>query len=565
MQETWINNNSSTCFLTEACRRYSERDKWGSLNSFVLPHHWNDRFKLKQDHDYLKILYERILGDMTVVFNNIFGSNESEHYYRIILGPWLINYLPIVFDRWETLRSTFSSKSSYLTANLIGLRERVPAKDFNSFIDLMQTDLWNYSLYKRIIDFQHADHCEMVDVIYTEKQIKKHQKKEHKVISTVDKLLSIISKDPRIFFYKSYFKASKLGELNLALRQVPRFYSKEFELEIENDFDVNFRKRFKIGLVASCRFEEFLFEVIFADIPLVYIESFREIRNYTSSLPFNPDKIVTANAYWTNDIFKIWAAHKSTSGTALLISCHGGALPPLFNTFEHEEDISNAYITWFRPYHPKHVQLPPNKLVGSKKQKTCGNNCSVIGFESPKYGYRATAGPISNQTLDVFNHTSEFCSALSDQVKERLRIRPYPNLGWETALRYTDKFGSEKIDSRKSYTKFIQESKLIVCTYPQTTFAEALSSGTPTILVFIPRVYELIPESNELLNMLKTVKIVFTDPLEAAIHVNSIWGDIFQWWHNAEVVAAKRKFYETALRLDLEWKKSWVDYLKKGH
>ena len=138
-------------------------------------------------------------------------------------------------------------------------------------------------------------------------------------------------------------------------------------------------------------------------------------------------------------------------------------------------------------------------------------------------------------------------------------------MGWETALRYTDKFGSEKIDSRKSYTKFIQESKLIVCTYPQTTFAEALSSGTPTILVFIPRVYELIPESNELLNMLKTVKIVFTDPLEAAIHVNSIWGDIFQWWHNAEVVAAKRKFYETALRLDLEWKKSWVDYLKKGH
>lgn len=568
LTETWLRDeNTSICFITEACRVYSERHIWEKLNSFVPEYHWNDRTKLKRDHDYLKDLYERILTDITSVFNNQFGLSEKMDYYRVILGPWLITYLPIVFDRWEMLKCTFDLNNEYVTVGLDGLSDSTTPQDFSSFIALMQTDVWNYQLYKRIITAQYLQKCEIVNVPYISQcdVIKAPVNPKIKVLEAADKLLKIFSKNPKVFFYKSYFPPVKLAELNLALGQVPRLYANEFSLDVEDELNLKFRKCFKLVLVANNRFEEFLFDEIFSDMPVCYLESFLAIRNYTSSLPFTPDKIVTANAYWTEDIFKIWMAGKLSVGSTLLICCHGGAIPPLFDTFEHEEDISNAYITWFKPFHPKQVQLPPNKLVQNRRPKIGGNNCSVIGFESPKYGYRATAGPITNRTLDCFNQTSAFCVALSDGIKEQLRIRPYPNMGWQTAKRYADKFGNEKIVIGTSYKRFIKESKLIVCTYPQTTFSESMASGIPTILVFIPDINETIQQGEELLEILIKAKIVFSDPLEAAKHVNAIWDDVFQWWNSIEVVAAKKLFYETALRIDLDWKQRWVDYLKHDY
>jgi putative transferase (TIGR04331 family) len=568
LQETWlVDENTSIFFLTEACKSYSERDKWENINSNTLEYHWNDRSKLKYDHDYLKNLYEEILTDITIVFNDKFKINERREYYRIVLGPWLINYLPILFDRWETLRCAFELDNNYVTANLIGLNDNSAAKDFNSFIELMQTDLWNYNLYKRIIAFQYSEQCELVGVKYIpeQRQIGKSENLKLKILAAADNVLKFISKSPNIFFYKSYIPPLKLVELNLALGQVPRFYFNEFNFDIVDDLSLDFRKNFKMGLLAKSDFEVFLFNCIFIDMPLSYMESFIEIRSYTSTLPFYPDKIVTSIAYWTEDIFKIWMAGKVNDNTSLLIVCHGGSFPFLFNTFDHEEDISNTYITWFKPFHPKHVQLPPNKLVQNRRPRISGKNCSVIGFESPKYGYRATSSPITNRTLDCFDQTSTFCSALSYEIKEQLRIRPYPKMGWQTSKRYADKFGTDKIEIGNSYERFIKESKLIVCTYPQTTFSESMASGIPTILVFIPEINETIPQGEELLNILKEAKIAFTDPLEAAKHVNAIWGDVFRWWDSIEVVAAKKQFYETALRIDLDWKKSWVDYLKSDY
>ena len=114
LEDTWLKNQHfHRIFLTEACCLFSQRDKWEHLEREIVPYHWNDRKKLKADHDNLKILYERILILLSENLNHLNNTNESVDYWRIIIGPWLINYISVIFDRWETIGRAFIDGKIY--------------------------------------------------------------------------------------------------------------------------------------------------------------------------------------------------------------------------------------------------------------------------------------------------------------------------------------------------------------------------------------------------------------------------------------------------------------------
>ena len=111
----------------------------------------------------------------------------------------------------------------------------------------------------------------------------------------------------------------------------------------------------------------------------------------------------------------------------------------------------------------------------------------------------------------------------------------------------TDFTGS--LDTSPSYKFVIQNSRLIVCTYPQTTFSEAMASGKSTILLYVPKYNELIPEAEPLLEILRNASIVFTDADMAAKHINQIWPTIDERWNSNEVENARNAYFDTALRI----------------
>ena len=64
------------------------------------------------------------------------------------------------------------------------------------------------------------------------------------------------------------------------------------------------------------------------------------------------------------------------------------------------------------------------------------------------------------------------------------RIKPYINLGWNLSLKYKNLYGKDKIIEGKSSLEVLKLSKIVVCTYPETSFLESMISGIPTILLF---------------------------------------------------------------------------------
>ena len=80
-------------------------------------------------------------------------------------------------------------------------------------------------------------------------------------------------------------------------------------------------------------------------------------------------------------------------------------------------------------------------------------------------------------------------------------------MGWETRVRYSDEFGQEIFSNIKSLKKELLNSKIVICTYPQTTFFEAMHIGVPTLLMYVEKTWTLHDNFSPLLEEMRRVGI----------------------------------------------------------
>ena len=107
-ERTW-KKDEKILFLGEWCRLYSRKKIWINLDAEILPYHWDDRVQLHQDYKSLVEIYEILLQELTSTLNELHNVNFKLRYWRILLGPWLIGFIPIIFDRLSCLEKAFSS------------------------------------------------------------------------------------------------------------------------------------------------------------------------------------------------------------------------------------------------------------------------------------------------------------------------------------------------------------------------------------------------------------------------------------------------------------------------
>jgi putative transferase (TIGR04331 family) len=155
-----------------------------------------------------------------------------------------------------------------------------------------------------------------------------------------------------------------------------------------------------------------------------------------------------------------------------------------------------------------------------------------------------------------------FYKYLNPDIKKSVRVKPYKNFGWNTRKQFQDLLGKDRVYSDMSMSSVYNRSKIIICTYPNTTFSEGMASGIPTILFFSKELNERNEVVRPLLDLLRDSKIIFYDPIEAALHLNSIWDNPFRWWNSSKVIKARNEYKNIALDLDKDWGKKWKTFLE---
>ena len=555
-------------------------------------YHWNNNEKKFVDYENLKNVHENLLEIISSKLSIIHNINGNKEYWRVIISNWLGQYVTTNFDRWENIRIFFEKNNTEkFYSNFIPLNDLdyIP-KNHEKFITYSESDEWNHLIYLRLLRFLNIQNLSLIKKeIVKEKLNTNHQTKDSPVDINIIKLAdNIISKFAfrfnKIIFDTFYFPKKEYLKICLRCKLIPSIYSNFFNFSVKSNglLKDDKRTRFKKLLLETNthdKFIQFLLLYIYNDIPESYIEDFDMIRKKILPLAKRKKIIFSMHSISENDNFKIYIAETKKVGSKYIHTDHGGGLTvetddgqrvnPLFQLYEK---ISYKMIKYDRTVKNKNINLflsPTLPMIKSKKQKK-GNNCSIIFVEQRKYLVKFSTGPQLAQSINLFDELTQFVNNLNPEIKSKIKLRTKTHLfneGYNYEKRFSEMFGEKSVDKyslKNSFDDFMNtltNSKLIVVTYPQSAFSQAMYTNIPTILIIKKGHWLLSRPALQIFNVLKENRIAFEDFDEAATHINNNWKELDLWWKSKNVQFARKRFLENFFNVKSNWYSEWSDYI----
>ena len=164
-----------------------------------------------------------------------------------------------------------------------------------------------------------------------------------------------------------------------------------------------------------------------------------------------------------------------------------------------------------------------------------------MGNELKSYINRISPGPMSISSANAIKDLEIICQNVDTNIKSKIFYAPKKKMINFFFEKLSKTLNKKQILPNAELDAHIKLSKLVICTYPQTTFFDAIMSG-PTILVYNPKLWKQYKELDKPYKFLKENNIIFDNPKDAANHINNIWKDIDEWWLKEDVINARNMF-----------------------
>jgi len=563
-------------------------------------YHWKSNEKKFRDYKYLSEQLENLLDIISENLSIIHNVKENKEYWRIIVSNWLSQYLTTMFDRWGLIRTFFvKNEGIKFYSNYILLKDfnQTPNSHYD-FIISTQNDKWNHLIFLRILNFLNITNLLLKGKkdLYEERKKKNiiKTKKEitaFHILKLIDRLISKISfRFNKIIFDSFYFPTKEFLKMSLKLKLIPSKYEKLFKFDFKNNTleEDNKRIEFKNLLTKNNtqdKFIKFVLSNLHKDIPKSYIENFVNIKKKIYPFAKNKKIIISMHSIFVNDNFKTYIAETKKVGSKYIYSDHGGGLTdmhassrsqkdegdnlyPFFNFFKK---VPDKIIRWDNIVQNRNnfINLSPTlPIIKFKNKKRKGTNCSIIFFESLKYKLKFGHGAGLEKDIEIFDKLIQFTNNLDSEIKKKVKFRVkdtfIKNEGYNFENRFSKIFGKNSVDKisfKNSFEKVILNSKLIIMTYPQTAFSEAMYCNVPTILITEKHFWRFSTIASDTFDEFKNSKIAFENFNEAKVHINENWNNLNLWWESADVQAARKKFLTHFFNVKKDWDKEWFDYI----
>ena len=319
------------------------------------------------------------------------------------------------------------------------------------------------------------------------------------------------------------------------------------------------------------RFERLLVKLIPLFIPKGYVEDFLDLRaNALNTLPKYATSIFTANAYQSDEMFKVWAAEHQSLGVPLIIGQHGGTfgMAAVHQSEEHQVGIADNFMTWGwgSEESAKIRSLPSIQLSGraSVEREKDGGVLHVLS-SFPRYFYQLYSMPVAGQYLVYLQNQIRFLNKLDNVSSSKIRIRldaSGTDDAWNAARALTVAGYNSLIDrSNSRLLTLLGSSRLCVCTNNATVFLETLSLNFPTIIFWEASHHEVRADAAPFFEMLEDADILFYSPEKAAIQVNKVFNNVDEWWLSDKVQLVRKNFCEQYAATSNQWEREWAEFL----
>ena len=539
IEEFW-DTSRPVVFLGPWCKKFSRKNFMSTFKNETVSSPLQDQNKLYEAYRYTAKVFDKLMPQVANAMNIIHKSKHNERYWKIIVGPWLFHYIDILYDRSTALKTFLDQKRLFTTIKLSERSFITPESGFE-FLSLAREDAYNLQLFSRILDhlFPNKFEAKELAVRHIKPAVKQKwtvllKGRVNKAIS--DLILNLRAKNGNIAMKSPYFPDKDLIKI---LQKTGATLLEDINPDLNpTKTDPKIRDGFVFCDDKDDDFISMITHLIKTDIPKCYIEGYLNICSAGGKYPA-AKAVLSANSWYFDEPFKVWAAQRAEEGAFLVGLQHGGNYgSDLFIRFEdYEKSIVDRYYTWGWVNRDDRKNIVPfyaNKLIDNRMLEANNTLKGVllVSTGTPRYLYRMNVIN-SYHSAHYLDLQLRFAAALGKDLRGALTVRLYQeDLGAEDDLRWRERFSDVKLERAQiPYWESVKTSRLIICDHLSTTFLEALSAGKPTVLFWDPDVQLIRPEVKEYYEGLRKAGVLFDDPEAAAQTVKNIYYDVESWWN----------------------------------
>ena len=572
-----INSESKKILAGNWCLLNSIKKTKNEKNIEFVPHIWENVDEREKDYIFIQKILDEYCDKLSLYLNIYNKENFPVNFWKILILPWLIYYLPSQLYKWRIINVALNKKKTFSFFSFPDHSINKYAIDTASYFNLLQDDEeFNYLHFKRILKYlkNKGHNILFIEKLYYKKKLENKkkffpQKIKNNILKLIDDISLFFSKNNDIFIEQDVFGKKNLLKINFQLKQFPTYLIKLFNYHMErNEYEkckFDMEKRIAVSFVKDIKikenidFIEYLNSSITEDIPICFLEGFLNLKNNVEKININPKLILSSYQYMHSEKFKFWVALKTLKNNSkFIVALHGGGYHAKFEpTFNFENRIVHKRIMWTTPTDKKEIQLPPAKLINFKTKRKY-KYLSYVEHPAGLFPAQFTHNPFAS--MRNIENINKFNLILKKKILKNLIY--LPGRDYLCSMNEVKNIiNSNCIAKHYSLNKYLYKSKLVICSYPETNFNEAIVTG-PTILISRFNDYPIHDQFQKIFNELIKYKIFFSNPEDACLHINKVWDNVDEWWYSKEVKNTVNDFIQQVSPISNNSINIWAKFLK---
>lgn len=534
---------------------------------FVVPSPWKPAERIKEAAEYTQHLYNEALLILSEKLNILHGVSYPFQYWQILLGPWLLHFIGILYERYERIKNALELFPDFYTHILSEETYPLASCDTYDFLSLtgkVSDDWYNLKLFSLCISNLCPEKAVAAgyELILPEKTQAPLISYRRKILRRLKRISDTFSTSRVILsdmYRLSYAEMLRLElRLNIRIQDLPRVKKPPCA---ESNFSDS-RQQLAFDKGTSDNFSGLLYRTIPQAIPLAFVEHYKTYKNAVK-VGCSVKIVGSAVGWYFNEEFKFFAAEAFLQGAKVVEFQHGGgygmslSVPSEFMALE--KDIFYTW-GWENGMKSRTKPLPSpylSRLKNSAQPKA--EEFLFIGTSTHRYISMLCNYLLPDDIPKYFNDKKIFFAALKKETRGKITYRPYPEVGWNEIDTVSQFFPGIKFFQDGILVDRMKKAKLVIIDHLSTTFLEALTINVPCVLFWDHQVNALRAEAEQYFEFLRKAGILYKTPQDAARKVDEICENPLAWWMTEEIQELKSKFcYHFALTSD-DWFSVWAE------
>lgn len=574
LSEFW-DPNDELLFLGTWCLPRDGSVELGDRVHPILPSPWDDQAEFERAVAYLTECYERILALLSDYLNAALDMTHTARYWRIVIGPWLLEYLQPFYDRYRRV-ITAKERVADLKTIVMSSDSWILPRDTHDVANLISNDPYNLQLCSQIVQslgLPCSERPYKATWLQTTERGSIASAASAARRATWELVLResrrLLAQRMRVALFPFSASPSVLCQLTATtwLRACPVTIDR-FRASPRPVFDGR-----RLGLARLAMADEF--EHVFVQslpnaLPAIYLEGFRELSAQASSVAWELPNVVASASWIFDEPLKFVAAAATERGTRLLAAQHGGGYGLLHNfpVESHERAIADRYYTWGWASEGRSnlANLPSLKLASRKPRDPWSprsGNCRrtvpvlLVGTSHHRYLFRFHSAPSDGQWQQYLKDQVAFLKALPSGIRANVVVRLGRPDYLNAAALLRCQVPHIRFDQSKSFLAVLKKAELVVVDHPMTTFIEALHLNVPTLLFWDATRWVARAEATPFLDELGDAGILHPSPAQAADKLAEVRPHLAAWWGATDVQRARHRFVERYAWSPRQWRGAW--------